>query len=89
MEAETAASKPGFFETWSKKWQYLMDKSSPHVMFRWIGFIVVFLLYFVRVYLVNGWFIVTYGLGIYLLNQLIGFLSPQVDFMSANSIFDF
>ena len=26
----------------------------------------------------EGWFIVTYGLGIFLLNNLIGFLSPQV-----------
>ena len=32
-----------------------------------------------RVYLVNGWYIVTYGLGIYLLNLFIGFLSPQID----------
>ena len=36
-------------------------------------------LYAIRVYLVNGWFIVTYGLGIFLLNNFIGFLSPQVD----------
>mmetsp|Transcript_52965 Transcript_52965/g.115556 ORF Transcript_52965/g.115556 Transcript_52965/m.115556 type:complete len:192 (-) Transcript_52965:709-1284(-) len=26
-----------------------------------------------------GWYIITYGLGIYVLNLLIGFLSPQVD----------
>merc|ERR1712178_634822 len=36
-------------------------------------------LYVVRVYLLNGWYIITYGLGIYLLNLLIGFLSPQID----------
>jgi len=36
-------------------------------------------LYCVRVYLLNGWYIITYGLGIYLLNLLIGFLSPQID----------
>ncbi len=77
MEAETA-TKASFFENWSKKWQYLLDKSSPHVAFRWVGFVTVFALYFLRVYFLNGWFIVTYGLGIYLLNQLIGFLSPQV-----------
>lgn len=35
-------------------------------------------LYGTRVFLINGWYIVTYGLGIYLLNQFIGFLSPQV-----------
>ena len=26
----------------------------------------------------QGWYIITYGLGIYVLNLLIGFLSPQV-----------
>ncbi|EEC69780.1 hypothetical protein OsI_00052 [Oryza sativa Indica Group] len=36
-------------------------------------------IYALRVYLVQGFYIVTYGLGIYLLNLLIGFLSPMVD----------
>ncbi|KAM1811852.1 hypothetical protein ACFX11_028741 [Malus domestica] len=31
------------------------------------------------VYLVQGFYVVSYGLGIYILNLLIGFLSPQVD----------
>ena len=35
-------------------------------------------IYLVRVYYINGWYIVTYGVGIYLLNNFIGFLSPQV-----------
>jgi hypothetical protein len=69
----------GMAETWTRKYQYLLDKSSPLVLYRWIGFAVVFALYFLRQYYLNGWFIVTYGLGIYLLNQLIGFLSPQFD----------
>ena len=72
------APKIGFAENWTRKWQYLLDKSSPQVLYRWIGFAVFLTLYIVRVYYVNGWFIITYGLGIYLLNQLIGFLSPQV-----------
>jgi hypothetical protein len=62
----------------SRKVQYVLDKSSPHVLFRWLGFAVLLSLYLLRVFLLNGWFIVTYGLGIYLLNNLIGFLSPQV-----------
>lgn len=78
-DAPPAAS--GFFESWTRKWQYVLDKSSPHVTGRWIGFLVLFIVYFLRVYYLNGWFIVTYGLGIYLLNQLIGFLSPQVCFL--------
>lgn len=76
MEEDTATV--GSIEIWTKKWQYLLDKSSPHVLYRWIAFVFLFSLYVLRVYLLNGWFIVTYGLGIYLLNQLIGFLSPQV-----------
>ena len=43
----------------------------------WIGFVVVLWIYLVRVYYINGWYIVTYGVGIYLLNNFIGFLSPQ------------
>lgn len=77
--ASDAPEQSSFFETSSRKWQYLLDKSSPHILPRWIAFTVVFSIYFVRVWLVNGWFIVTYGLGIYLLNQFIGFLSPQFD----------
>mmetsp|Transcript_24232 Transcript_24232/g.33224 ORF Transcript_24232/g.33224 Transcript_24232/m.33224 type:complete len:185 (-) Transcript_24232:74-628(-) len=69
----------GVLDTWSRKLQYVLDKSSPLVLYRWIFCSVVLSIYCLRVYYLNGWFIVTYGLGIYLLNQLIGFLSPQVD----------
>jgi type IV secretory pathway TrbD component len=31
------------------------------------------------VYLLEGWYIVSYGLGIYFLNLSIGFLSPVAD----------
>mmetsp|Transcript_9501 Transcript_9501/g.39068 ORF Transcript_9501/g.39068 Transcript_9501/m.39068 type:complete len:139 (+) Transcript_9501:19-435(+) len=34
-------------------------------------------MYGLRVYVVQGFFIVTYGLGIYVLNLFIGFLTPQ------------
>ena len=36
------------------------------------------LLFIFRVYVLQGWFIVTYGLGIYLLNLFIGFITPAV-----------
>ena len=70
--------EPGFFESMSRKFQYLLDRSSPHPLLRWIIFFGIVSLYTLRVYLVNGWYIVTYGLGIYVLNQFIGFLTPQV-----------
>jgi len=69
----------GYVESTRKKWQYVMDKLSPQIGLRWVIFSVTFFIYLLRVYVVNGWYIVTYALGIYLLNQMIGFLSPQFD----------
>lgn len=63
----------------SRIFQYYLDKSTPYTMYRWIGTAVLLVIYAVRVYYVQGFYIVSYGLGIYLLNLLIGFLSPLVD----------
>lgn len=63
----------------SSKFQHYLDKSTPHALWRWLGSVAVALIYCIRVYYLQGFYIVTYGLGIYLLNLLIGFLSPQVD----------
>ena len=46
---------------------------------RWIGFSILAFLYLLRVWYLQGFYIVTYGLGIYLLNLFIGFLQPQDD----------
>jgi hypothetical protein len=62
-----------------RKWQHWLDLSAPHTGPRWVLSVVVMLIYCLRVYLINGWYIITYGLGIYILNLLIGFLSPQAD----------
>lgn len=59
--------------------QYYLDKSTPHVVGRWLAFVVLAAIYVVRVYSIVGFYIVSYGLGIYILNLLIGFLSPQAD----------
>eukprot|EP00605_Chrysophyceae_sp_TOSAG23-4_P002899 GSChrysophyteH1.ASY1.ANO1.3194.1 assembled CDS len=64
---------------WARKYQYLLDKSSIHVAPRWALFFVLLTIYWLRVYNLGAFYIVTYGLGIYLLNQLIGFISPQFD----------
>ncbi|KAG0462545.1 hypothetical protein HPP92_021021 [Vanilla planifolia] len=63
----------------SRDFQYYLDRSTPHPVGRWLGTAGVVLIYLLRVYLLQGFYIVTYGLGIYLLNLLIGFLSPIVD----------
>jgi Rer1 family len=63
----------------NKRFQYLLDKTVIYTTWRWLGFVALLALYFTRIYFINGWYIVTYGLGIYLLNLFIGFLTPQID----------
>ncbi|KAK4793917.1 hypothetical protein SAY86_011911 [Trapa natans] len=60
-------------------YQFYLDKSTPHATYRWIGTLVTVAMYALRVYYVEGFYVVSYGLGIYMLNLLIGFLSPLVD----------
>ncbi len=69
---------PGPLHTRIRKWQYWVDRSVLYTKSRWIGLAVALVLFALRIYMLNGWFIVAYGLGIFLLNLLIGFVSPQV-----------
>ncbi|TYZ58650.1 hypothetical protein PybrP1_009237 [[Pythium] brassicae (nom. inval.)] len=62
-----------------RKWQHLLDKSTIHVGARWATAALLLVVYLLRVFYLNAFHIVTYGLGIYLLNLFIGFLSPQID----------
>ncbi|KAI0502584.1 hypothetical protein KFK09_017538 [Dendrobium nobile] len=72
-----------FISSWiasvSQRYQYYLDKATPFVLRRWICFGVVALIYLIRVIVLEGFYIVSYGLGIYVLNLFIAFLSPQVD----------
>ncbi|KAL4389998.1 hypothetical protein AHAS_Ahas03G0101100 [Arachis hypogaea] len=52
----------------------------PHMLRCWIGSLIIACIYVLRIYLIQDFYIVSYGLGIYMLNLLIGFLFPQVDF---------
>jgi len=63
----------------SQRLQIVLDKSAPHVFKRWIALVVLLGLYGLRVWLLRGFYIVTYGLGIYNLNLVLGFLTPQAD----------
>ncbi|CBZ51236.1 hypothetical protein NCLIV_043030 [Neospora caninum Liverpool] len=56
-----------------------LDATTLYPKTRWLVFFALLALYVLRVYLLAGFFVVTYGLGIYLLNLLIGFISPQID----------
>ncbi|XWS29279.1 hypothetical protein CRYUN_Cryun24cG0014700 [Craigia yunnanensis] len=63
----------------SMTFQYFLDRSTPHTIRRWLGTLAVAMIYVLRVYYVQGFYVISYGLGIYILNLLIGFLSPKVD----------
>ncbi|XP_066370795.1 protein RER1A-like [Miscanthus floridulus] len=73
----------GSAERWraeaARAFQHYLDRAAPHTAGRWAGTLVAAAVYALRVYYVRGFYVVTYGLGIYLLNLLIGFLSPMVD----------
>eukprot|EP00567_Pseudictyota_dubia_P015438 CAMPEP_0197447002 /NCGR_PEP_ID=MMETSP1175-20131217/11767_1 /TAXON_ID=1003142 /ORGANISM="Triceratium dubium, Strain CCMP147" /LENGTH=196 /DNA_ID=CAMNT_0042978181 /DNA_START=185 /DNA_END=775 /DNA_ORIENTATION=- len=59
--------------------QYWLDKSTIHIIPRWMFFSFLLAIFFLRIYVIQGFFIVAYGLGIFLLNNFIAFLSPLED----------
>ncbi|GAX76245.1 hypothetical protein CEUSTIGMA_g3689.t1 [Chlamydomonas eustigma] len=63
----------------NQRLQVFLDRLSPHITPRWVALVISVLLYIIRVWLVRGFYIVSYGLGIYNLNLLLGFLTPQFD----------
>lgn len=62
-----------------RQYQALLDQSTPFVLYRWIGTGVGLFLFFLRILLAQGWYIVAYALGIYLLNLFLAFLQPKFD----------
>ncbi|CAM8977630.1 unnamed protein product [Rhodiola kirilowii] len=63
----------------SRLFQHYLYRLTPHVVHRWHGTLGAAAIYVLRVYFAQGFYVVSYGLGIYILNLLIGFLSPKVD----------
>jgi len=61
------------------KYQALLDQSTPFVLYRWVSTGILLFLFFLRILLAQGWYIVAYALGIYLLNLFLAFLSPKFD----------
>ncbi|XP_063710613.1 protein RER1-like [Symsagittifera roscoffensis] len=67
------------FNSIGVKYQYYLDKAVPYTTARWATFFVCFGLYVLRVYLVQGFHIISYGLAIYYLNLFLMFLTPKID----------
>ncbi|AOW01356.1 retrieval of early ER protein Rer1 [Yarrowia lipolytica] len=60
-------------------YQHYVDKCVPHKMNRWVAFGVLLTLFMVRIIMAQGWYVVCYTLGIYLLNLFLAFLQPKFD----------
>ncbi|PZC84432.1 protein RER1 isoform X1 [Helicoverpa armigera] len=79
----TETSRKGIIsQAWtriSQVYQGTLDRWTPHTKFRWVGSFVLLLLFMLRIFTKQGWYIVTYALGIYHLNLFIAFLTPKID----------
>lgn len=60
-------------------YQKLLDDVTPYTKQRWAAFGVLMALFLLRVVLSQGWYIICYALGIYLLNMFLAFLTPKFD----------
>lgn len=70
----------------ARQYQTLLDQFTPYVLYRWVGTGVFLFLFFIRIFVAQGWYIVAYALGIYLLNLFLAFLQPKFD--PSNEIID-
>ncbi|XP_059608898.1 protein RER1 [Phlebotomus argentipes] len=68
-----------FFFRISQLYQQQLDRLTPHTRVRWGGAVFLVILFLLRVFTKQGWYIVTYALGIYHLNLFIAFLTPKID----------
>ncbi|TPX50044.1 hypothetical protein SeLEV6574_g01122 [Synchytrium endobioticum] len=63
----------------ARRFQKLLDDLTPYTAYRWTFTALTCLAYCLRVFTVQGWYIVTYALAIYLLNLFLAFLQPKFD----------
>lgn len=59
--------------------QRFLDRSAPHKLYRWLALAALIGLYAFRIVRWGGFYIITYAIGIYNLNLLLGFITPSVD----------
>ena len=59
--------------------RYCTDRVTPHTFYRWLATSGLVLLFMLRIFTIQAFYIVTYALGIYLLNLFLAFLQPKFD----------
>ncbi|XP_063921201.1 protein RER1-like isoform X2 [Zophobas morio] len=78
----SASKKSAISQAWtrlSQIYQSTLDRWTPHTRCRWFGTLALLLGFGIRIVTKQGWYIVTYALGIYHLNLFIAFLTPKID----------
>ncbi|TNN11732.1 Protein RER1 isoform 1, partial [Schistosoma japonicum] len=78
QEIQGCSSKPEFLRSCEVKIQYLYDAVTPHAVGRWCFTVFLILFYILRIFITQGYHLVTYVMGIFLLNRLVDFLSPKI-----------
>ncbi|KAJ3918461.1 retrieval of early ER protein Rer1 [Lentinula edodes] len=62
----------------TRQYQQILDRWTPHIMYRWLGTAGILSLFFLRIVLSQG-VRIYYAYAIYLLNLLLAFLQPKFD----------
>ncbi|OLY85538.1 Protein RER1 [Smittium mucronatum] len=79
MENTEFTSNASPVNTLSSRYQATLDRLVPYTVTRWIMTTILLILFMLRIIFVQGWYIIAYALGIYLLNMFLAFLSPKFD----------
>ena len=61
-----------------QRFQVFMDRITPYAGGRWVAWCGLLVGFALRIYALKGFYIIAYALGIFNLNLLLGFISPQV-----------
>ncbi|KAL7413473.1 Rer1 family-domain-containing protein [Mrakia frigida] len=66
-------------QQYNRKFQGFLDRVTPYSTYRWMATAGLLVIFALRVVFGQGWYIVAYGLSIFLLNIFLAFLQPKFD----------
>ncbi|KAI0062433.1 retrieval of early ER protein Rer1 [Artomyces pyxidatus] len=70
---------PATYAKAKRQYQQLLDRLTPHMLYRWLGTAGLVGVFELRILYSQGWYIVCYAHAIYILNLLLAFLQPKFD----------
>jgi len=68
-----------FFLNLGRRFRTILDQTVPFAVPRWAATVVFYLIFWLRIFSIKGWYIICYALAIYHLNLFIAFLTPNID----------